>query len=122
MKCFQNNVVLSTVQTSDREVLHFLKSVDVSKASGPDGIGNKILKLCANGLSSSLSKLINVSLDVGVYPSKWKYTNVAPLFKKDDRQSKLKTNYRPVSLLASLSKKNRKSCIQAALRRAALGG
>lgn len=87
VKCSQNNVVLSKVHTSDREVLDLLKSVDVSKASGTDGIGNKILQLCANGLSSSLSKFIYLSLVVGVYPSELKYTNVVPLFKKDDRQS-----------------------------------
>ena len=38
----------------------------------------------------------------GVYPSLWKFANVIPIFKKDDRQSKV--NYRPVSLLAYLSK------------------
>ena len=36
------------------------------------------------------------------FPCQWKFSNVIPLFKKDDRQSKL--NYRPVSLLCSLSK------------------
>ena len=38
VRWFQNNVVLSTVQTSDREVFDCFKSVDVSKASGPDCI------------------------------------------------------------------------------------
>lgn len=39
---------------------------------------------------------------MGVYPYQWKFANVIPLFKKNDRQSKV--NYRPVSLLCSLSK------------------
>ena len=38
----------------------------------------------------------------GSFPNQWKLANVIPIFKKDDRQSKL--NYRPVSLLVSLSK------------------
>ena len=38
----------------------------------------------------------------GVFPCQWKFANVIPLFKKDDRQSKL--DYLPVSLLCSLSK------------------
>ena len=46
--------------------------------------------------------MINTSFRLGQYPSAWKLANVLPLFKKDDRQ--LKTNYRPVSLLPSLSK------------------
>ena len=40
----QNNVILSNVFTTEREVHDPLKTVDVSKACGPDGIGNRILK------------------------------------------------------------------------------
>jgi hypothetical protein len=39
---------------------------------------------------------------MGVFPLKWKLANVVPIFKKDNRQSK--ENYRPISLLPSLSK------------------
>ena len=38
----------------------------------------------------------------GKFPDAWKLANITPIFKKDDRQSKV--NYRPVSLLDSLSK------------------
>jgi hypothetical protein len=38
----------------------------------------------------------------GSFSDQWKLANVIPIFKKDDRQSKLK--YRRVSLLDSLSK------------------
>ena len=93
---------LSLIQTSNEEVNILLKSVDVGKACGFDGIGNRILKLCANGISSSLSGLANHSFLFGKFPDNWKRANVIPVFKKDDRQSKL--NYRPVSLLVSLSK------------------
>ena len=94
---FQNDVSLSNVPTTESEVLDLLKSV--GKACGPDGIGNRIPKLCADGISSSFS---NLSLSEGKFPDAWKLANVTPIFKKDDRQSKV--NYRPVSLLDSLSK------------------
>ena len=99
---FQNDVSLSNVRTTESEVLDLLKSVDIDKACGPDGIGNLILKLCTDGISSSFSNLINLSLSEGKFPDAWKLANVTPIFKKDDRQSKV--NYRPVSLLDSLSK------------------
>ena len=67
-----------------------------------DGIGNRILKLCTNGISSSFTGLVNHSVSSGKFPDNWTLANVIPVFKKDDRQSKL--NYRPVSLLVSLSK------------------
>ena len=76
--------------------------MDVSKACGCDGISNKILKICANGITKSFTGLVNLSLLYGSFPNQWKLANVIPIFKKDDRQSKL--NYRPVSLLVSLSK------------------
>ena len=39
---FQNAKTLSVVSTTDNEVLDLLKSVDVSKACGVDGIGNSL--------------------------------------------------------------------------------
>ena len=86
---------------SEHEINNLLKSVDVCKACGCDGISNKILKLCADGITSSFTDIVNLSLLSGSYPDQWKLANVIPIFKKDDRQSKL--NYRPVSLLDSLS-------------------
>ena len=97
---FQNDVSLSNARTTESEVLDLLKSVDIGKACRPDDIGNRILKLCADGISSSFSNLINLSLSEGKFPDAWKLANVTPIFKKDDRQSKV--NYRPVSLLDSL--------------------
>jgi sarcosine oxidase/L-pipecolate oxidase len=38
----------------------------------------------------------------GVFPSKWKVSNVCPVFKNGDKQNK--SNYRPIALLSSVSK------------------
>jgi len=38
----------------------------------------------------------------GIYPHKMKLADVSPIFKKDDKH--LKGNYRPVSVLSSMSK------------------
>ena len=38
----------------------------------------------------------------GVFPSKWKVSNVCPVFKNGDKQSK--SNYRPIALLSSVLK------------------
>ena len=99
---FQTTITLSNIYASEREINNLLKSVDTSKACGCDGIGNKILKLCANGITTSFTSIVNLSLLSGSFPDQWKLANVIPIFKKGDRQSKL--NYRPVSLLDLLSK------------------
>jgi hypothetical protein len=99
---FQNSKYIDHVSTTDQEINILLKNVDVSKECGYDGISNMILKICANCITSPLCKIINRSFSQGVFPSLWKFANVLPLFKKGDRQHKI--NYRPVSLLTSLSK------------------
>ena len=52
--------------------------------------------------ASSLSRIFNISLANGFFPTIWKLANVIPIFIKNNRQ--LESNYRPVSLLTSLSK------------------
>ena len=93
---------LSIIVVNEYQVLNILYNLDISKACGFDNISNKALKSCAGGIFKSLTLLINLSLSLGQYPSCWKIANVIPIFKKENRQ--MKTNYRPVSLLVSLSK------------------
>ena len=88
------------MNTNDVEKV--LKSLDPSKATGPDGIGNRILKTLSNSLAPSLTTLYNKSLTNGKYPSPWKIANITPLHKKNE-QSETK-NYRPISLLCNVGK------------------
>jgi hypothetical protein len=99
---FQDVKFIDNISISTQEIKILLKNVDVSKACGYDGIGNKILKICADNITNTLCHIINESLSQGVFPSMWKFANAIPIFKKNDRQDKL--NYRPVSLLTCLSK------------------
>ena len=48
------------------------------------------------------ANLINISLSQSVFPDAMKCAEVSPIFKKDDNL--LKWNFRPVSILTSLSK------------------
>ena len=93
---------LSTIVIDELEVFNILNNLDVSKACGFDNISNKILKLCAATIFTPFTHLINTSLSLGQYPTCWKMANVIPLFKKNNRQ--FRSNYRPISLLVSLSK------------------
>ena len=99
---YQTQQFLSNIIATEEQVLELMKGVDISKACGYDGIGNKIIKLCSEGFHVYFSYFINLSLSLGQYPSAWKLANVIPLFKNDNPQHKV--NYRPVSLLASFSK------------------
>jgi hypothetical protein len=99
---FPSDKRIGLISVSYSEVLSLLKNVNVSKACGHDGIGNKVIKMCAEGLYESFTNLINLMFLSGQFPQSWKLANVIPLFKKGNRQ--FKVNYRPISLLPSLSK------------------
>ena len=73
-----------------------------NKASGPNSIPIRLLKIRNYHISVSLSILINYSFESGIFPDKLKITQIIPIFKKDD--SSLVSNYRPISLLSILSK------------------
>ena len=87
---------------SSDDVYKILSTLDISKATGPDLIGNKFLKICALPLSPILAKLFNRSLQEAHFPDYWKLAYITPIYKKGDRNSC--TNYRPVSLLCCVSK------------------
>ena len=59
------------------------------------------MKSIINILIEPLTSIINQMLKTCVFPDKLKVAKVIPLFKKG--YSKLLTNYRPISLLPSLS-------------------
>ncbi len=98
----RTNSTLGIPNITEGEVSKLLCSLDSSKAPGPDGIPNHSLKIIGNALTPPFTNFINFCLQKSIFPRRWKKANVLPLFKKGDR-SKV-NNYRPVSLLPSLSK------------------
>lgn len=84
------------------EVEAVLKSLDPNKATGPDEIPARILKVTATTIAPSLCKLFNRPLGEGYIPSEWKLANVMPVYKKDEKDHV--ENYRPISLLCLISK------------------
>ena len=79
-----------------------LGELDINKSCGPDQMHPHLLKEMANELSVPLSIIMNKSLQTKSLPKDWKKANVSALFKKGD--SKLASNYRPVSLTSIVCK------------------
>ena len=84
------------ITVTEEGVLKLLQSLNTNKASGPDGIPNRLLKILAKQISPSLTKLFQLSLDTGQIPSIWKHAIIQPIFKKGNKS--LPQNYRPISL------------------------
>ena len=78
------------------------EKLNVSKATGPDGISNKIIRNIFPCIAGPICELFNYSISNGVYPTQWKRSHVIPIHKQGDKS--LVKNYRPVSLLCCISK------------------
>jgi len=86
----------------DINVYDELKAFDVSKACGPDGITQYLLKITAEFIAPSLSKLMNASLNSDVLPFDWLSANIVPIHNQNDKH--LPENYRPISLTSVVVK------------------
>jgi hypothetical protein len=73
-----------------------LQDINPSKAFGPDGIPNCILKECASQIAPSLTVIFQKSIDTGTLPEDWLSANISCVYKKGDTHAA--ENYRPVSL------------------------
>ena len=65
-------------------VYDLVASLDVSKASGQDGISVRVLKATACSIAPSITKLLNLSLQSGTIPSVWKKCFVVPIPKNSE--------------------------------------
>ena len=83
-------------------MLTLINGLKPKHSSGHDVISSKLLKDIGVVIAPTLSVIINQSLCTGVFPDKLKIAKVIPLFKKGDES--LIENYRPISLLSSISK------------------
>ncbi|CAB4007440.1 Hypothetical predicted protein [Paramuricea clavata] len=69
------------------QVNDFLDQIPVNKATGPDGVGIRLLKLAAPVISESLSRIINSCIITGKFPTKWKEASVTPIYKDQIKHS-----------------------------------
>ena len=70
---------ISMLRISTDSVERQLKSLNITKASL--GVPSKLLHACAEEIAPSLSKLFNMSLELGSFPEKWKDANIVPIHK-----------------------------------------
>ena len=53
-------------------IIESLEKLNVNKATGVDKHGSKMSKIAAHIIAPSITKLMNISLDSGVFPQEWK--------------------------------------------------
>ena len=88
--------------STEDEILIELKSLNINKPTTFNNIPAKILVDAKFIWSPYITKIYNDSKNESKFPGSLKMAGISPVHKKDDLSSK--TNYRPVSILPSISK------------------
>lgn len=84
------------------DTIKIINDLKPKHSYGYDGISSCLLQSLKNTLAEPICFLINQSFENFTFPDPLKIAKVIPIFKKDNK--KLFSNYRPISLLPSISK------------------
>ena len=98
----QNNKCIFLNPTDSTEIKELINDLVPKNSSGYDNVSNKLLKRLLPAVIEPLTIIFNKSLIEGVFPEAMKRVDVVPLYKASDHQET--NNYRPISLLLTISK------------------
>ena len=98
----ENIPTLRNINTSPIEVAKLIRNIKKSHLSHC-GISGMFISLISTPISFSMSRLFNNLFEIGHFPDIWKIAHITAIYKKSGSKS-CKTNYRPISLLPTLSK------------------
>ena len=98
---FNSRLELGNVSNAD--VLNAINSLKPKASYSTDNISNRLLKEVKYEILTPLRILLNKCFNHGIFPDKWKTAKILPLYKSKGDKSSF-GNYRPISLLCSISK------------------
>ena len=90
------------IRLSSKEIEKKTNLLKMNKATGPDGISPRLLKLAESAVVTLLTSLYTHSIRESKVYNDWKVARITPVFKKDDEAEM--GNYRPLSMLSVPSK------------------
>ena len=88
--------------TDVQEVVALVSQLPNKSSSGHDNVSNILLKKIIQHIAPVLVEVFNKSMTMGEFPTVMKLAEVVPLYKS--KEHFLETNYRPISLLTTMSK------------------
>ncbi len=93
---------LNLTNTTPEHVIKVIKSLAPKLSCDVQGISTKMVKFVGNAIAMPLAHIFNLNLSSGKFPSSLKQCRVIPIFKNSDSEEC--DNYRPISVLSSISK------------------
>jgi hypothetical protein len=88
--------------TGPIHVIDVIKSMRGKNSTDCDNISMNLLKFVAYEIAVPLAFIFQLSIETGIFPDKFKYSRVIPIFKQGD--PRLCDNYRPIALVNTFSK------------------
>ena len=104
---YKTNESIYHINITVDHIVDIISKMSSNKAGGCDMISVRMLQLCPLEVATPLQIIFQKCIDTGIFPDSWKYANVQPVHKKNNRQTK--SNYRPISLLPICGKLLEKS-------------
>jgi len=90
------------VHVSEHSIEKVIDKLVPKSSEGMDGLSVRFLKLVHKPLLKPLKIIVNQMFSTGIFPDRLKVAKIVPCYKKSD-EHKIE-NYRPISILPSLSK------------------
>ena len=103
-KYSQNLPELSFKGVTETEILKMLKKMNNSTSLATDELDAQSVKMAAKYLYKPLTFIVNLSLDTGIFATKWKTAKLVPIFKGKGNNRYDPNSFRPVSLLPVVAK------------------
>ena len=92
----------TSLDFNEEEILKIIRALNIHKAHGHDDISIRMIKIFDKSLLKPLILLFQNSAKLSYFPDIWKWPNIIPVHKKNDKQ--LVENYRPISFLPTFGK------------------
>ncbi len=87
---------------TEEEVMKLIGNLGENKATGLHGVSAKLLRLAGPVLFKPITKILNLSISTGQFPTTWKLGKVTPIHKSGNRYDQ--NNFWPITILYALRK------------------
>ena len=91
-------------EIAEKDVRERLRKVDNKPSYGEDEISYTDLKLLEKWVIKPLTRIFQLSLEKGTFPTRWKSSRIKPLWKGEGNPKEKPESYRPVALLSAMGR------------------
>ncbi len=99
----QKDKTMAFREVEEKEIIKIVIGMKAKKSTGHDDMSNDLLKKIITTIIKPLTFIINHALTSGKFPNEWKLAKVVPIYKGKGAPEDC-SNYRPISLLPTMSK------------------